>query len=314
MSRIIYSPAIQLDIAKINALAPDYLVIDKPQQVNLAEVEIVIDTGKVANQILSLENNQLKWIQALSAGVNYFDLTKIAKQNIFLTNMKGLHAVTISEHVILTMMYANHQFADALKMQANRIWNTDYFSPITLENERVLIFGTGEIGKELARQLASHGAIPIGINTTGRPVDHFHKVFAMTDYRLALNEKIDTIVNILPLTDATTHFYDTAFFNQLKSSVKFVNVGRGQSVDTVALIKGLEHKIINFAALDVFESEPLDQDSPLWTMTNVLITPHMAGNIPNFSECVLDYFLPNLEYFLKSGAPNNNCVNPTKGY
>ncbi|MBS7576343.1 MULTISPECIES: NAD(P)-dependent oxidoreductase [unclassified Enterococcus] len=314
MSKIIYAPAIQLETAEIKALAKDYQLIVKPEQVNLATVEIVIDTGEVANQILSLENNQLKWIQALSAGVNYFDLAKIAEQNVFLTNMKGLHAVTISEHVILTMMYANHQLPTAIKMQAKRIWDTEYFSPKTLEAERVLIFGTGEIGRELARQLASHGAIPLGINTTGQQVAHFEKVFAMSDYKLALDEKIDTIVNILPLTEATNHFYDTTFFTQLKSSVKFVNVGRGQSVDTVALIKALWSGAISFAALDVFESEPLEQSSPLWTMENVMITPHMAGNIPNFSAHVLAYFLPNLEHYLKTGAPNRNCVDPTKGY
>lgn len=314
MSKIIYAPTLRLDSKLIQAIAPEYQVIVKPHEVNLEDVEIIIDTGEIANQILSLNNNQLKWIQALSAGVNYFDLTKIAEQNVFLTNMKGLHAVTISEHVLLTMMYANHQFSAAAKMQSQRIWDTDYFAPKTLENEKVLIFGTGEIGRELARQLASHGAIPIGINTTGRSVSHFKKVFPIEDYKLALNEKIDTIVNILPLTEATQHFYDDSFFNQLNSSIKFINVGRGQSVVTKALIAALQQELIDFAALDVFESEPLASNSPLWSMANVLITPHMAGNIPNFSASVLDYFLPNLKNYIKYGAPNTNCINPQKGY
>ncbi|MCH4168473.1 MAG: hydroxyacid dehydrogenase [Streptococcaceae bacterium] len=314
MSKIIYAPTIQLDTKLIQKIAPDYQVIVKPQEVSLERVEIVIDTGEIANQILKLENNQLKWIQALSAGVNYFDLARVAEQNIFLTNMKGLHAVTISEHVILTMMYANHQFSDAIRMQSQQIWDTDYFAPKTLENERVLIFGTGEIGGELARQLKSHGAIPIGINTTGYPVTHFEKVFAMQDYEFALKEKIYTIVNILPLTEATYHFYDASFFTHLKSNVKFINVGRGQSVDTEALITAIQQDLITFAALDVFETEPLAADSPLWKMENVLITPHMAGNIPNFSASVLDYFLPNLKHYLKFGMPDKNCVDPTKGY
>ncbi|MDR1567264.1 MAG: hydroxyacid dehydrogenase [Streptococcaceae bacterium] len=313
MSKIIYAPTLRLDIEKIKKVAPDYQVIVKPDTVDLRKVEIIIDMGEVSNQILQLSDNKLKWIQSLSAGVNYFDLPAIAAQNIYLTNTRGMHSVTISEHVILSIMFYNHQFTAAQSLQRSKKWDTKLFAPKTLEGERVLIFGTGAIGSELARQLNNHGAIPIGVNTAGTPVTHFTKTIPIKNYQEVL-PTVDTVVNILPLTKATHHFYDLNFFRQLKVGTKFINVGRGASVITEDLIQALDEGIISFAALDVFEEEPLPVASSLWERANVQITPHMAGNLPNFHQRVLDYFLPNLAHYLSAGAPKFNRVDLKKGY
>jgi phosphoglycerate dehydrogenase-like enzyme len=151
------------------------------------------------------------------------------------------------------------------------------------------------------------------MNTTGHPVEGFTTCYPIGD----LNEIVkhmDIVVNVLPLTSTTHHLYDAAFFDAMQQTASFINVGRGPSVDTAALVQAMQHKKLAFAALDVFEEEPLPKNHPLWQTEHVLITPHFSGWTPNFQVKLMAIFLANLETFTKTGALAVNQVNLTKGY
>lgn len=128
------------------------------------------------------------------------------------------------------------------------------------------------------------------------------------------SQKADCVINILPLTPETTRIYNSHFFNSMKSSASFYNVGRGPSVDTVALTEALRQKEIAFAALDVFEEEPLPANDPLWTLENVLITPHISGLTPHFQKAFMAIFMDNFRNFIHEKKLVRNQVNVTKGY
>ena len=110
------------------------------------------------------------------------------------------------------------------------------------------------------------------------------------------------MINILPLTDETRHIYDQDAFNHFKEDACFVNVGRGSSVNTEALLVALQNGKIAFAALDVFEEEPLPASHPLWGMDNVLITPHIAGSTEQYTHRALEIFIKNLKAYV-AGKP-----------
>ena len=125
---------------------------------------------------------------------------------------------------------------------------------------------------------------------------------------------MDIVINILPLTSQTHHFYNQALFDKMKDGVIFINVGRGPSVDTDALIAQCRSGKISFAALDVFEEEPLPQTNPLWELDNVLITPHISGNTDQYNQRMLTIFHENLHAFKTDGTLKRNLVNLALGY
>jgi phosphoglycerate dehydrogenase-like enzyme len=178
----------------------------------------------------------------------------------------------------------------------------------------MMIVGTGNIGKRLAEIAKVMGVDTYGVNSTGHPVDSFKECYSLNNWTEEL-PKMDIVVNILPLTSETTGLYDASVFAQIHPSAIFVNVGRGKSMNETDLIIALQTKQISFAALDVFNAEPLPEDSPLWDLENVLITPHISGVISGFKDKLLNnYFLPNLESFIKDQSVVLNQVDLDKGY
>jgi phosphoglycerate dehydrogenase-like enzyme len=123
----------------------------------------------------------------------------------------------------------------------------------------------------------------------------------------------DVVVNSLPLTDATRHVLDARAFAAMRPTARFVNVGRGATVDEEALVEALRDGRIAGAALDVFEVEPLPASSPLWNMPNVIVSPHMSGDIVGWEARVVDVFVENLDRWLR-GEPLENVVDKARGY
>ncbi|KFN91133.1 D-3-phosphoglycerate dehydrogenase [Tetragenococcus muriaticus PMC-11-5] len=182
-----------------------------------------------------------------------------------------------------------------------------------LQDLRILIIGTGKIGQQLASYLNFFDNHPIGINTNGRTIDSFRKTFSLDQ----LEEQAsiaDIVINILPLTDDTYHLYNKGFFQNMKESATFINVGRGPSVDTQDLYQALQNNAIAFAAIDVFEQEPLPADHPLWGLENILITPHISGFTPHFQKKFMAVFFENFTTFAKEGELTENEVSLASGY
>ena len=301
-------------IQKIKDISSDYqFILEKDlKDENWNQVEITLGWSKKWEEKLLTQDSSLKWIQTISAGVDTLPLQKLVKHNIQLSNASGIHAHSISDHVLAILFMKNRGIFTALKNQQEKLWS-ESADIVDIKDLRILIVGTGKIGQQLAKDLNSFDVHPIGINTNGRDIDYFKQCHSLVELA-SQTKQADVIINILPLTEDTSHLYDQDFFNLMKPSASFINVGRGPSVDTDALYNTLKNKKISFAALDVFEEEPLPETSPLWNLTNLVITPHFSGYTPHFQKAFMPIFLTNLESYNKTGKLSKNKVDIQSGY
>ncbi|MFN6735796.1 phosphoglycerate dehydrogenase [Enterococcus gallinarum] len=302
-------------IEKMNEIAPDYQFIHWQEGIELdwEKVQITIGWNESWAVKLLKQNTSLKWVQAISAGIDYLPLQEFLKYNLLLSNGSGIHAQSITDHLLALLYMDSRGIFQSIRQQQQRTWNNKMMDYYDLSEQRILIIGTGQIGQKLAGNLLNLGIPSVGINTSGHPAKFFKETYSLTE----LTEQAhlaDYIINILPLTTATTKLFNASFFKKMKRTGSFYNVGRGPSVDTPSLIHALENKQIKFAALDVFEKEPLPEDSQLWTLDNLLITPHISGMTPHFEKAFMKIFLKNLESFVIKGKLLRNQVDLAKGY
>lgn len=284
---------------------PTWQFIDKAdyQPEMASDIDVILGWNATGAQIIA-QPNQVKFVQAMSAGVDYLPLAEFAKQGIQLANVSGIHAEAIAEYVIAGIL----GFAHGLFPVATR-WNrvTDHLW--SLQDAQAVVYGTGHIGTLIAKHLRQFGVKVTGVDRHGVAKPEFDAV--TTDKMVARHA--DIVVNVMPLTDATNKYFDADFFNQLENQPLFVNVGRGPSVDEVALVNALDHQLKG-AVLDVFNEEPLPDTSPLWQLPNVWMTPHISGQVTHLRQQVADIFLPNVEQLEKTGTLNSHQVNLSAGY
>jgi phosphoglycerate dehydrogenase-like enzyme len=302
----------------LNRLAqiPNLTVI-KPDDLTptlMTKIDFIYGWGTVGPRVLE-QSKQLKFIQAYSAGVDYFPLDQLAQKRVLLANVSGIHGEPIAETVLAYVLDFTRGIHAAERAQTQSKWVGDELRPTisTLADQKAVIFGTGHIGQQIAKRLQQFSVKTVGVNRHGHPVDYFDQV-TKDDHTLDVVRQADFIINIMPLTTATWHFFDDRFFSALAGHQIFINVGRGPSVDTSALIHALDNHQLAGAALDVFEQEPLPADSPLWSMANVLITPHISGGFKEYGDEAFDILMLNLQTYLKSGKLAKNEVNLKAGY
>lgn len=304
-------------VERIKAAAEGYQVIESEEQgLSFHEENIVIMLGwnkEMGKRLLDNPDSKLKWVQSISAGVDSYDLSTFQEKNILLSNGSGIHAISITEHVLGILLAHQRGLFDAAISQQNKSWKDASVSYGQLSEKSMLIVGTGKIGQQLASFAQGLKIRTYGINSSGHPSPGFLECYSQKNMSRIIQD-MDIVVNILPLTDETYYLYNEELFHSMKAGSIFVNVGRGRSVKTDDLVQALENGPIKFAALDVFEEEPLPEDSPLWTMKNVLITPHISGITAGFKEKLTAIFLTNLESFLRDGQLKKNQVNLDRGY
>lgn len=309
-------------LEKVKEIAPDYeiiedwgdeLALDYPAE----KIDIIYgwDKGKTQEvNILEIENSRLKWIQLSSAGADYMDLETLEKSGIVLTNASGIHSVPITESVFGMLLAHGRKIKKSIINQAQHTWGeNDDSSLMELSGKTMMIVGTGHIGKEVGRIAKAFNMKTIGINRSGRDVEHMDKIYRQPDLVANVGEA-DIVVNILPLTPETKHFFNEKIFSQMKEGTVFINVGRGPSVKTEDLIAALGKGKIAFAGLDVFETEPLEEKSPLWDRKDVLITPHISGSAEHYNTRLFEIFEPNLKAFVKGKELPQNVVDYEKKY
>lgn len=299
-------------IKKIQVIAPDYQIKTSLTEKDIPDVEISVGWAKEFEDQL-LATQQLKWVQSISAGVDYLPLDKFSEQDILLSNGSGIHALSISEHIIGVLLGYYRGLNEAVKKQGRNEWAQESIHYDQLAGKNLLVVGTGHIGQQLSKSIHSLGVNVYGINTTGHPADGFVETYSIKNMAKIVPE-MDIVVGILPGTHETYHIFNSDIFEKMKNSAVFVNVGRGDTVHTKELITSLEEKYFAFAALDVFEEEPLPKESPLWGFDNVLITPHISGMTVNFQNKFMDIFLANLKNYVSSKELTVNQVELKRGY
>ena len=235
-----------------------------------AWVEGVIGNGFfLYHPIQDLVN--LKYIQVISAGLDRVPVDEVRRRGITLKNARGVYSGPMAEHAVWAALTLYRQRAYYMNNQAGHVWNKLRAIP-ELAGKTVCILGCGSVGTACAERFGGMGCRVIGVNRTPRENTAFEKVFAFAELAAALGEA-DIVVVTLPLNDETRHLMDLERLAQMKDGAILINIARGPLVDTEALLAALDRRL-GGSALDVFETEPLPADSPLWEHPKLLLTPH----------------------------------------
>lgn len=255
----------------------------------------------------------LNWLQLLSSGIDGYE--GLADSGIRVTTAHGIHAPVIAQHILMMLLMLERNQLYFAGRQAEATWDRQARLPGLLRNKQIGLFGYGAIGCELVRLLSPLEVEIHAVTLTiqkDRPVYpnvHIHG----TDETEAVIALADHLVLALPMTAQTRNFLSRTRLGLVKSGACLHNVGRGELVDQGALAEILESGQLGGAALDVFEKEPLPTDSPLWTMENCIITPHIAGHHSGLDIDILGLFARNLQKF-DAGMPLVNEANFSRGY
>jgi phosphoglycerate dehydrogenase-like enzyme len=255
----------------------------------------------------------LRWIHATSAGagevVRAAGVPAEALKRVTITTSSGVHAIPLAEFAILGLLAIAKDLPRFVEDQRARAWPEVRRPMRELDGQTLFLVGLGEIGRETARLAKAFGMRTVGIRRSRRPppshVDEVHG----PDRLAELAGRADAMVVSLPLTDETAGMIDRATIDRLPPTCIFVNVGRGGVVDEPALAGALRERRIAGAVLDVFATEPLPQDSPLWGLPNVIVTPHAVALSARENERIVELFVANLRRYL-DGEPLTKVVEP----
>ena len=261
---------------------------------------------------------KLRWVHSPAAGVGGMLFPEMLASPIVITNSRGMSADTIGEHVIAVTLALFRRLPHAFRSQQVREWAQDAIGLAghrSLSGSHVLIVGLGAIGGAVAGRMHALGAHVVGIRrhgASGVPVEGVAMI--ETPARLhALLPHADVVVISAPHTRDTRKFIGRAELEAMRPDAILVNVSRGQLVDEGVLIAALEANRIGGAALDVFNDEPLPQDSPFWRLPNVLVTPHTSGFRSDHWDAATALFSENLRRY-EAGQPLLNIVDKAAGY
>lgn len=262
------------EVRKLEDLGYEIILMEEKEAAfseKIKDIEVLACFNPFDTLDISLLPN-LKWIQLITAGINQVPVEKILNQKIILTNNRGGFSIPIAEWIVLKILEMIKNSKEYYKKQEKKIWEMEE-GMLELHGKKIGFIGTGSIAMEAAKRLKNFGVEIIGINTSGRQVEHFHQCFSVDQLNDVLVEW-DFIVITSPYTEETHRLINKDVFSNMKDGAYLVNIARGSIIDEEELINNLKTGKIRKAALDVFEVEPLPKDSPLWNMDNVILSPH----------------------------------------
>ncbi len=260
-------------------------------------------------------NPQLRWVHTMAAGgggqVKAAGLTEAELERVLFTTSAGVHGGPLAEFAVFGVLAGAKDLPRLLALQADREW-PERWTMKQVGEQTVLIVGLGGIGVETARLLKGFGATVLGVKRTAEPVpnvDEVHGTAALPE----LVARADAIVVTLPGTAATTGLIGTDLLRAAKPGVVVVNVGRGTVIDEPALVDALRTGQVSSAYLDVFAQEPLPDGSPLWSLPNVVISPHTAALNDAEDRRIAELFADNLRRYL-AAEPLRNVMDTREFY
>ena len=277
----------------------------------LSDAEIVVGP----NPVLSRNAPNLRWLCSPFAGTDAFLASDaFASPCALLTNSSGAYGVTISEHVIMVLLEILRRQQEYSAHIANREWVRRL--PVrSIFGSRVTLLGTGDIGRETLRRLrAFKPACVVGVNRSGRNPDSLFDRVLLRERLHEILPETDILIVSLPGTSETFHMIAEEQLRLLPDHGVLVNVGRGSVLDQSALEAELRKGRL-FAALDVFETEPIPPEATLWSCPRLIITPHVAGDttLPHTMDRIVDLFLEDFENYC-AGRPLARLVDRSVGY
>lgn len=309
----------EAQLGEVRNAAPDMriLLTDDREEIEELLDDVEIAAGGFPRELLSRASN-LRWFQQWGAGADWMlDYPEAADSDFVLTNASGVHPIPISEHILAFLLAFARGLHQAVRAQERREWRPgrEYLRDGVLElaGKTMLLIGTGAIGERTAEIASALGVRVLGVRRDPSiSVPAVEAVFGPNKL-LDLLPESDFVVLTVPLTHETRGMIGEQELQAMKSTAYIVNIGRGGTIQENALVRALQEGWIAGAGLDVFETEPLPDDSPLWEMDNVIITSHYSGLTPRYHERALAIFLDNLRRY-RGGEPLRNVVDKQLGY
>lgn len=247
----------------------------------------------------------LRWVASESAGFDQFPTHNLEAAGVHLTTATGVHTVSVSEHALALLLALTKRIGESARDAVSHEWNPR--PPTELEGLTVAVLGLGTIGEGIAERAACFGMHVIGYKRDPSAYQgRVGEVFGSSQL-LDVCRRADVLISVLPGGADTHHLIGAEALDALGAGW-LINVGRGSVVHNDALIEALTSGRLRGAGLDVFEPEPLPADSVLWSLTNVVITPHIAGNTSRFAERWARIFCKNLDAFTGRGPWQNRVL------
>ena len=275
------------------------------------EADVVSVSGMWKNDIIP-HATRLQFIQSISSGMDQYSREQLGAKGIRLASAAGVNARAVAEHALALVLAVYRRLPEARDNQHKKVWRGMLGDLTQREDElggkTLLIVGMGRIGSHLAKLAKAFDMKVIGVRRDPKAgTNGADEIYGMEDV-VNLVPQADIVALTCALTPETTGLMSAAAFAAMKPSSVFVNVARGKVADEAALIKTMEGNKIWAAALDVTAEEPLPAASPLWTLPNVFITPHTAGETRAYEDNVIDILIENLDRLWRGEATLRNQV------
>jgi phosphoglycerate dehydrogenase-like enzyme len=277
----------------------------------LPEADVLVLSGLWRNDLVPAAP-KLRFIQSISAGIDQYDRDLLRQRGIRLASARGVNERAVSEHAMALILALARKLPEARDNQAQRVFRP-MIGPLDqredeLGGKTLLIIGLGRIGGRLARLAKAFDMRVVGVRRDPAAglngADAVHGMDALS----ALLPRADVVALTCALTPETEKVIDAGKLGLMKPSAHLVNMARGRCIDEPALVEAMSRDQIAGAALDVFVEEPLPASSPLWTMKNVLITPHTGGETRRYEENVIDCLVENLDRLWRGETELRNQV------
>lgn len=296
---------------KLKALDPpdlEILIPGNPQEVQdaIPRATIMLAAPPMAKNYINQAKNVV-WMQSTFTGVDAMNDPNLRKDYI-LTNVRDLYGEAMAEYVFGYILFFKKEIPKNVRHQKDSAWNRRAL--MTLGGETICILGAGSVGREIAKIAKAFGMHTCGYRTSAKPAEFFDEVFTGDGLKRFL-AKSDYVISVLPSTNATNDMINAKTISYMKPTTLFMNIGRGNAVNEDDLIAAIREKKIARAVLDVFKTEPLPKESPLWSLENVYITSHIAGYI--LSDKVFEIFEENYRRFC-AGKELKYRIDFAKGY
>ena len=305
----------------LRAVAPDAEIVAVPDtsQVPAIIAGAEVYVGRCTPDIIRL-GVDLRWIQIDRAGAETCaDIPEVAERGILVTNLQRILSPAIADHAVAMMLAIARALPRYGREQAAGDWSHGITQPnhdelAEVDSKTLLVVGLGGIGTEIARKASGLGMRVTATRNSRREGPPFVDYVGLADEVHELAGTADVVVNATPLTDDTRGMFDATFFGAMKETAYFINIGRGESVNTEDLVDALRTGTIGGAGLDVTDPEPLPASHPLWGMQNVVLTPHIAGISDGpFRVRAATLIVENLRRYV-GGEPLLSAVDLARGY
>ena len=311
MKLLIYPAVGENELEAIQAVSSEVDVQNVTNEDQALEVIAEIDAmyGRITPELLA-RAKKLRWIQTPMAGLEHYMFPALAESDVTLSNMQGIYSDNIADHVMGYILMFARGFHIFLRQQLQRNWAKEV-PVIHLADKTLGVVGLGGIGTAVAKRGAAAEMRVIATNAVeiDKP-DFVDTVWSINQLDDLLSES-DFVVSCVPHTPETFKLINTDQLKRMKGTAYLINISRGVVVDLAALTDALQAGEIAGAGLDVFETEPLPADHPLWGMENVIITPHTAGAGPHTAERRIEVVIANLRRFV-AGETVRNVVDKNR--